>query len=195
MKEYELPQVYNYLFSLLDISLVNFDSMTFDIEDGIEIPVDMSKISRVMFDDDYMNRVISDGNIWIVYNPISHTVESIETEHMAMYRIYDIANELFMMDMCDNPSFQKYIQLYDEFNTLCKQILKNKTRELITNPKGVFMRDKFDKDTYFQKRIADSKDIYYIIHRWWDKLRDGEVRFTDILNGEGMVYIARTDTN
>lgn len=49
------------------------------------------------------------------------------------------------------------------------------------------------EDTYFQSRTDKQKDIYYTIYRWWDKLINGEVNFTDIDNGEGNVFVAVND--
>ena len=37
------------------------------------------------------------------------------------------------------------------------------------------------------------KDIYYTIYRWWDKLINGEVNFTDIDNGDGTVFVELND--
>lgn len=49
------------------------------------------------------------------------------------------------------------------------------------------------EDTYFQSRTDKQKDIYYTIYRWWEKIINGEVNFTDIDNGEGTVFVALND--
>lgn len=59
--------------------------------------------------------------------------------------------------------------------------------------KGKFVKDTIKRDTYFQSRKENQQNIYYIIYRWWDKLLDGEANFTDIVNGDGTVYVARND--
>lgn len=63
----------------------------------------------------------------------------------------------------------------------------------MTDVKGKFVKDTIKRDTYFQSRKENQQNIYYIIYRWWDKLLDGEVNFTDIVNGDGTVYVARND--
>lgn len=71
--------------------------------------------------------------------------------------------------------------------------IKEQVRAIMTDVKGEFVKDNFMKDTYFQIRQHNGKEIYYIIYRWWDKLIDGKVKFTDVVNGEGTVFIARNN--
>ena len=63
----------------------------------------------------------------------------------------------------------------------------------MTDVKGEFVKDTFKEDIYFQSRTDKQKDIYYTIYRWWEKLINGEVNFTDIDNGEGTVFVALND--
>ena len=49
------------------------------------------------------------------------------------------------------------------------------------------------KSTYIQERTNEQKDIFYTIHRWWEKLIEGDVELIDITNGDGTVYVARND--
>lgn len=49
------------------------------------------------------------------------------------------------------------------------------------------------KDNYVQARNCNQTDIYYIINKWWEKLINGEVNFTDIDNGKGTVFVALND--
>ena len=71
--------------------------------------------------------------------------------------------------------------------------IKEQIRAMMPDAKGVFVKDNFMKDTYFQVRQHNGQNIYYIIYRWWDKLIDGKVKFTDVVNGEGTVFIARNN--
>lgn len=42
--------------------------------------------------------------------------------------------------------------MYDEFNSKVMEWLKSRIRDIIENPKGDFVSDKIDQDTYFQLR-------------------------------------------
>lgn len=92
------------------------------------------------------------------------------------------------------------------FNSRCRYLLYSKSnlsdvnglrplylpfRFAMKDVKGEFVKDSFMKDTYFQIRDLDGTNIYYIIYRWWDKLANGKVKFEDVVNGEGTVFIAR----
>lgn len=76
---------------------------------------------------------------------------------------------------------------------MMKMNIKEQIRAMMPDAKGVFVKDNFMKDTYFQVRQHNGQNIYYIIYRWWDKLIDGKVKFTDVVNGEGTVFIARNN--
>ena len=80
---------------------------------------------------------------------------------------------------------------YDKFVVDIKGELKNQIRKIMTEVKGEFSKDNFIKDTYFQSRQFNDKEIFYVIHNWWKGLCDGEINFVDVVNGEGTVYIAR----
>ena len=76
---------------------------------------------------------------------------------------------------------------------MMKMKIKEQIRAMMPEAKGEFVKDNFMKDTYFQVRQHNGQNIYYIIYRWWEKLIDGKVYFTDVVNGEGTVFIARNN--
>ena len=95
------------------------------------------------------------------------------------------------MEFVHYPEFQKYKQIYDQFNNQIMEWVKQQIRAIMTDVKGEFRNDTIDKDTYFQSRELNDHEIYYIICRWWNKVHRSEVNFVDVVNGEGTVYVAR----
>lgn len=194
-----LSQTDKYTFSLFDTNLINFQELEF-YEDGvISLPLITSKVPKPKEDlengnSDFINDAIDYGGyMWFTYNVIDHTVEMLIVEHGAIQGAYDMASVIFLMKESNHSEYAKYKLLYDEFNSSIKENIKKQIREMMTDAKGIFTADNFMKDTYFQVRKLDQQKIYYIIYRWWDKLFDGEVNFTDVVNGEGTVYIARNN--
>lgn len=192
-----LSQADKYALSLLDHDLIDFDEIEFD-KDLIYLPIIISKLSEITEplendNDTFLNDAILCGDMYFTYNPVDHTVETLIAEHGAIQRGYDIASVMFLMKQYKYPDYAECKLVYDTFNTAIRDNLKKQIREMMTDAKGEFVKDTFAKDTYFQSRKFNGKDIYYIIYRWWDKLFDGEVNFTDVVNGEGTVYIARNN--
>ena len=95
------------------------------------------------------------------------------------------------MEFVHYPEFQKYKQIYDQFNSQVMEWVKQQIRAIMTNVKGEFRNDTIDKDTYFQSRELNDHGIYYIICRWWDKVHKSEVNFVDLDNSDGNPYVAR----
>ena len=96
-----------------------------------------------------------------------------------------------VMEFVHYSEFQKYKQIYEQFNNQVMEWVKQQIRAIMTDVKGEFRNDTIDKDTYFQSRELNDHEIYYIICRWWDKVHRSEVNFVDVVNGEGTVYVAR----
>lgn len=188
-----------YIFSLFDISLIDFDNIDFDTnDDTISLPLITSNVPIITdnLDDDIcllINDAILDGDMWFTYNAINHNIEAFTVECHSVQSTTDIAIIVFLMEHHQLPEYEKYKTAYDNFNALVKERLKQQIRVIMTDVKGEFVKDTFKDDTYFQSRTDKQKDIYYTIYRWWDKLINGEVNFTDIDNGEGTVFVALND--
>ena len=187
-----------YIFSLLDTNLIDFDNIDFDTnDDTISLPLITSNVPIITdnLDDDmclFINDAILDGDMWFTYNAIDHKVEMFVAECHAVQSTTHITNIISLIEY-QRPEYEKYKTAYDNFNALVKERLKQQIRKIMTDVKGEFVTDTFKEDTYFQSRTDKQKDIYYTIYRWWDKLINGEVNFTDIDNGEGTVFIALND--
>ena len=188
-----------YIFSIFDISLIDFDNIDFDTnDDTISLPLITSNVPIITdnLDDDIcllINDAILDGDMWFTYNAINHKVEMFVAECHSVQSTTDIAIIIFLMEHHQYPEYEKYKMAYDNFNALVKERLKQQIRAIMTDVKGEFVKDIFKEDTYFQSRTDKQKDIHYTIYRWWEKLINGEVNFTDIDNGEGTVFVALND--
>ena len=199
MIQLKLKPSEKYIFSLLDINLIDFGNIDFDTnDDTISLPLITSNVPIITdnLDDNmclFINDAILDGDMWFTYNAIDHNIEALTVECHAVQSTTDIAIIIFLMEHHQLPEYEKYKTAYDNFNTLVKERLEQKIRAIMTDVKGEFVKDIFKEDTYFQSRTDKQKDIYYTIYRWWEKLINGEVDFTDIDNGEGNVFVALND--
>ena len=195
MIQIKLKPSEEYIFSILDISLIDFDNIDFDTnDDTISLPLITSNVPIITdnLDDDmclFINDAILDGDMWFTYNAIDHNIEALTVECHAIQSTTDIANIISLIEY-QHPEYEKYKTAYDNFNSLVKERLKQQIRAIMTDVKGEFVKDTFKEDTYFQSRTDKQKDIYYTIYRWWEKLINGEINFTDIDNGEGTVFVA-----
>ena len=197
MKQIKLKPSEEYIFSLFDINLIDFDNIDFDNDDVISLPLIKSKVPIITdnLDDDmclFINDAILDGDMWFTYNTINHNIEALTVECHSVQSTTYIANIISLIEY-QHPEYEKYKTAYDNFNALVKERLKQQIRAIMTDVKGEFVKDTFKEDTYFQSRTDKQKDIYYTIYRWWEKLINGEVNFTDIDNGEGTVFVALND--
>ena len=198
MIQIKLKPSEEYIFSLFDISLIDFNNIDFDTDDDtISLPLIISKVPIITdnLDDDmclFINDAIIDGDMWFTYNAIDHKVTMFVAECHAVHGTTDITNIISLIEY-QHSEYEKYKTTYDNFNVLVKERLKQQIRAIMTDVKGEFVKDTFKEDTYLQSRTDNQKDIYYTIYRWWDKLINGEVNFTDIDNGEGTVFVALND--
>ena len=84
--------------------------------------------------------------------------------------------------------------MYDEFNSKVMEWLKSRIRNIVKNPKGDFVSDKIDQDTYFQQRELNHNDVYYVIYQWWNKVINNHVDFINMAGSEkGQFFIALND--
>ena len=194
-----LTQADQYAFSLFDVNLIDFDMLEYDRNGIISLPLITSNLPKPNepFDDEDTMVMITDaidyGDMWFTYNAIDHKVEELVIEiHCIQQQIFcdDI---ICFMEQTQHPEYDKYKQIYDKFIADIKDKLKEQVRAIMTDVKGEFVKDIFMKSTYIQERTNEQKDIFYTIHRWWEKLINGEVNFTDIDNGEGTVFVALND--
>ena len=198
MIQIKLKPSEEYIFSLLDINLIDFDNIDLDTnDDAISLPIITTNVPIITdnLDDDIcllINDAILDGDMWFTYNAIDHKVEMFVAECHAVQTITEIANIISLIEY-QHPEYEKYKTAYDNFNALIKERLKQQIRKIMTDVNGEFVKDTFKEDTYFQSRTDKQKDIYYVIYHWWKKLIEGDVEFIDITNGDGTVYVVRND--
>ena len=194
-----LTQADQYAFSLFDVNLIDFDMIEYDRNGIISLPLITSNLSNPneTFDDEDTMVMITDaidyGDMWFTYNAIDHKVEELVIEiHCVQQQIFCDAI-IRLMEQIQHPDYDKYKQIYDKFIADIKDKFKEQVRVIMTDVKGEFVKDIFMKSTYIQERINEQRDIFYTIHRWWEKLIEGDIEFVDITNGDGTVYVARND--
>ena len=194
-----LTQADQYAFSLFDVNLIDFDTLEYDKNGIISLPLITSNLPKPNepFDDEDAMTMIADaidyGDVWFTYNAIDHKVEALVIEiHCIQQQIFCDAI-ICLMEQTQHPEYDKYKQIYDKFIADIEDKLKEQIRVIMTDVKGEFVKDKFIKSAYIQARTDKQKNIFYTIHRWWEKLIQGDIEFVDITNGDGTVYVARND--
>lgn len=194
-----LTQIDQYTFSLFDVNLIDFDMLEYDKNGIISLPLITSNLPKPNepFDDEDTMTMITDaidyGDVWFTYNAIDHKVEALVIEIHCIQQQIPCDVIIRLMEQSQYPEYDKYKQIYDKFITDIKDKLKEQIRKIMTDVKGEFVKDKFIKSAYIQARTDKQKDIFYTIHRWWEKLIEGDIEFVDITNGDGTVYVARND--
>ena len=166
------------------------------MKDGtISLALDIGKIPRPEFetDDEILQALDEDDEYNLIFSPEHGITETLSVIRMSIAHNYECIYPIIMnvMEFVHYPEFQKYKQIYDQFNNQVMEWVKQQIRAIMTDVKGEFRNDTIDKDTYFQSRELNDHEIYYIICRWWDKVHRSEVNFVDVVNGEGTVYVAR----
>ena len=194
-----LTQADQYAFSLFDVNLIDFDMLEYDRNGIISLPLITSNLPKPNepFDDEDTMTMIADaidyGDMWFTYNAIDHKVEELIIEiHCVQQQIFCNAI-ICLMEQTQHPEYDKYKQIYDKFIADIEDKLKEQVRTIMTEVKGEFVKDKFIKSAYIQARTDKQKNIFYTIHRWWEKLIQGDIEFVDITNGDGTVYVAGND--
>ena len=194
-----LTQADQYAFSLFDVNLIDFDMLEYDRNGIISLPLITSSLPKPNepFDDEDTMTMISDaidyGDMWFTYNAIDHKVEALVIEIHCIQKQIPCDVIIRLMEQTQHPEYDKYKQIYDKFIADIKDKFKEQIRAMMTDVKGEFVKDKFIKSAYIQARTDKQKDIFYTIHRWWEKLIEGDIEFVDITNDDGTVYVARND--
>ena len=184
-----------YFFDLLDFDNIDFANTTILKDGTISLALDVGKIPRPEFetDDEILKELDEDDEYNLIFSPERGVTETLSVTRMSIAHNYECIYPIIMnvMEFVHYSEFQKYKQIYDQFNNQVMEWVKQQIRAIMTDVKGEFRNDTIDKDTYFQSRELNDHEIYYIICRWWDKVHRSEVNFVDIVNGEGTVYVAR----
>ena len=192
-----LSQADQYAFSLFDPDLIDFDMLEYDKCGIISLPLITSKLPKPneLFENEDLKMHISDaldfGEMWFIYEPASHTIESLVIENGCIQQQIFCDSTIYFMEQAKHPEYDKYKKSYDKFIGDIKEKLKEQIRAIMTDVKGEFVGDKFIKDTYFQVRKFDGNNIFYGINKWWNGLSERKINFVDVVNGEGTVFIAR----
>ena len=185
-----------YFFDLLDFDNIDFANTTILKDGTISLALDVGKIPRPEFEtsDEVFQELDEDDEYNLIFSPERGITETLSVTRMSIAHNYECIYPIIMnvMEFVHYPEFQKYKQIYDQFNNQVMEWVKQQIRAIMTDVKGEFVKDVIDEDTYFQSRLdTDGNDVYYIIYTWRNKLFKGEVNFADVVNGTGTVWIAR----
>ena len=189
-----------YQLSLLNVEYIDFDNSVICNDGTVNIMLDTQKIPKPNFavniDDWVFENLLDSDECYIKFNPEQGIAEGLYVECYTVLHKYDFVylTTLFFMRELNHPEYIKYANMYDEFNTNIMEWLKSRIRDVIENPKGDFVSDKIDQDTYFQKRELNHNDIYYVIYQWWNKVINNHVDFINMTGSEkGQFFIALND--
>ena len=184
-----------YFFDLLDFDNIDFTKTTILKDGTISLALDVDKIPRPEFEtsDEVFQELDENDEYCLIFNSERGITETLSVTRMSMTHNYECIYPITIntMEFVHYPEFQKYKQIYCQFNHQIMEWVKQQIGAIMTDVKGEFRNDTIDKDTYFQSRELNDHEIYYIICRWWDKVHKSEVNFVDVVNGEGTVYVAR----
>lgn len=135
----------------------------------------------------------STDEYYIQFLPERNKSDSFAIKHnKKMYaRSHDyLSDALYFMKYLKHPDYWIYSEDYDKFNGQAMEWVKEQIRAILTDLKGEYVKDMIMKDTYFQTRMLDGQEIFYIIYRWWDKVKKRSVTWVDVVNGQGNVFVA-----
>ena len=104
MIQIKLKPSEKYIFSLLDINIIDFDNIDFDTnDDTISLPIITTNMPIITdnLDDDIcllINDAILDGDMWFTYNAIDHNIEMFVAECHAVQSTTEIANIISLIE-------------------------------------------------------------------------------------------------
>ena len=189
-----------YQLSLLNVDYIDFDNSVINSDGTVDIMLDTQKIPKpsctVNIDDWVFENLSDSDGCYIKFNPEQGAAEGIFIEYYAVLHKYEFiyVTTLFFMKELNHPEYIRYKRMYDEFNSKVMEWLKSRIRNIVKNPKGDFVSDKIDQDTYFQQRELNHNDVYYVIYQWWNKVINNHVDFINMAGSEkGQFFIALND--
>lgn len=118
--------------------------------------------------------------------------ELIVEQHAIVYK-FDYTSIMYFLEMLSVSEYERYKKIHNIFNENIMDWIKSKLRARMMNLSGDFIKDAIKEDTYFQvRKNNNSKDVYYIIYRWWEKGIDKDISFIDIIN-DGTLFVGEND--
>lgn len=130
---------------------------------------------------------------YIQFNPMTGMAESFAITHngKTYVRTHEyIKGTLYFMEVLGFPEYALFNQKYIDFNNKAIEWVKQQLRAIMIDLQGFCYKDKIDYDTYFQLRNVEKQDVFYIINKWWKQLKNDDITWVDITNGDENIYIA-----
>ena len=188
--------------SQYELSLINVDYINFELseikKDGmVYLALDKDKIPKSFVEFNSDNLILENlSNVdycYIVFNPLKNRCEELIVEQHAIVYKFDYISIMYFFEMLSVSEYERYKKIHNIFNENIMDWIKSKLRARMMNLSGDFIKDAIKEDTYFQvRKNNNSKDVYYIIYRWWEKGIDKDISFIDIIN-DGTLFVGEND--
>lgn len=96
----------------------------------------------------------------------------------------------------NQPEYNNCKKLINNFAAKANEWVREQIRKKLFDGKvnGEFKQDFIMDGVYFGKRIEDNKTKVYIINNWYTHYAKGFVKWIDIDNGEGKIFVALNNT-
>lgn len=192
-------KIYDYLFSILDTKYIK----TFKFSgDKIYAILDIDKLPRPDFEYEFRggiseflaikdcyemdndveaSLIIQDKNIDITWetHAVNHIVFDMFTDYIDNLKCFEF-NRYYAVQ-----------QMYNRFIVNVQQLILLLLQKKVSNsnPKGKFVSDFIQGDTYFQNRVHNGNELFYVLGNWQKRMNNNQVvEWADISNNG--VYIA-----
>lgn len=183
-----------YILSLINVDFINFDLSEIKKDGMVHLVLDSKKLLRPVTRPSSENWILDNLSkteyCCIIFNPSENRCEELLVEHHAVVYNYNYVSLMYFMEMLNYPEYENYKFQCDNFGKNIMEWLKSQIRTMMLDLPGKFINDTIKKDTYFQMRNYECQNIYYIICRWWEKLKNDEISLVDIIN-DGSLFIAQ----
>lgn len=134
---------------------------------------------------------------------IAYIVSPVKTEHLTTFSVKhkgvmmsppdDFITETMNWLKDSNASeYDYYKNLVSGFVTKANEWVRGQIRKKLIDSKigGEFRQDVIIDGVYFNRRTINNKIVAYIVNNWYIHYAKGSVKWIDIDNGEGAVFVA-----
>lgn len=134
---------------------------------------------------------------------IAYIVSPIDTEHLTTFFVRHkgimmsppddfITESMNWLKDSKSPEYSYCKSLINNFVTKANEWVREQIRKKLIDGKinGEFRQDLIMDSVYFNRRAMNNKIVVYIINNWYVHYTKGSVKWIDIDNGEGAVFVA-----
>lgn len=134
---------------------------------------------------------------------IAYIVSPVETEHLTTFFVKHrglmmsppddfITETINWLKDSNAPEYDCYKSIINGFVVKANEWVREQIRKKLIDGKidGEFRQDMIIDGVYFNRRTINNKIVVYIINNWYTHYAKGFVKWIDIDNGEGAVFVA-----